>query len=226
MGFQDRNLPSRVREPEKQSSHVSGQYCKFLPITIRNAATTALIDSGNLWRNAISEDFFRFLGLTKEDLKPIAQEQVGTAKKSATLEVLGETRQYIHLFLGKLPVAFRFKPVIIKGLSMPINIGGPFLKKHNIDQLHIKNALRVQGQLIPLVSTHHFSPIPPEVIQSRLLNRNHYSPTWDHIPHARGDPGHKGRADALPERSRVGPRVRIRRKGIIRVDCHTSPTQR
>ncbi len=181
-------LPRAVKaESEKQADRVSKQYCKFLPITIRNVATTALIDSGNLWRNAISEDFFRFLGLTKKDLRPIDQERVGTAKKSATLEVLGETRQYIRLFLGKLPVAFRFKPVVIKGLSMPINIGGPFLKKHNIDQLHSKNALRVQEHLVPLLSSHHFSPIPPEVIQSPVYLTETVTLPPGTISHVKGE---------------------------------------
>ena len=35
---------------------------------------------------------------------------------------------------------------------MPINISGPFLKQHNIDQLHSKDCLSVQGKHIPLYS--------------------------------------------------------------------------
>ena len=37
------------------------------------------------------------------------------------------------------------RPIIVKGLTMAFNISGPFLKKHQIDQLHSKQAIQVQG---------------------------------------------------------------------------------
>ncbi len=139
-------------------------YCKYLPVTVHGCATSALIDSGNLWRNVMSEEFFR--QLQKKDasisLTPLSTTKVGTAKKSAALQVLGESTNSLKLHLAGLPMAFRFKPVILRGLAMPLNLSGPFLKKHNIDQLHSQNALRVQDQLLPLSSTANHTPPTPE----------------------------------------------------------------
>ena len=126
------------------------QYCRNVPVLVNHVACSALVDSGNVWRNAISYDFFRRLGLTDSDLKPINQKIVRTAHKEGELRVMGETRRPLRLQLGNLETRFTIRPVVLESLGMAINLSGPFLKKHNIDQIHSKNALRVQGQYIPL----------------------------------------------------------------------------
>ena len=110
-----------------------GNYCKYLPVTINGIAASALVDSGNLWRNAISEEFLHQLGLNKEDLRPLLNTKVGTASASADLEVMGETKVPLKLNMGGLTTKFKFRPIVLKDLSMHINLGGPFLKQYNID---------------------------------------------------------------------------------------------
>ena len=47
-------------------------------------------------------------------------------------------------------VNFKFRPVIVQGLSMDINISGPWMHNHNWDQLYGKNQVRIQGRNIDL----------------------------------------------------------------------------
>ena len=165
--------------------HDTSTYCKFLPVSVNGVATTALVDSGNLWRNVISEEFFKALGLTRKDLVRLRQTTVGTAKSGANLEVLGETRSSLRMRLAGLDTKFSFKPVVLRGLSMPINIGGPFLKRHGIDQIHSKNCLRVHGQNIPLLASTTIKPRPPEAEFSlTFVDGDHVIPpmTQCHIP--------------------------------------------
>ncbi len=99
----------------------------------------------------MSWDFAKTLGLRKEDLEldPI-QRKVTTAKKGSSLQVLGRPKRRLRLRLGGMATRFADRPIVIKGLSMSFNISGPFLRKHHIDQLHSKQALRVQGKLLQL----------------------------------------------------------------------------
>ena len=57
------------------------------------------------------------------------------------MKILGETKNNFHMTLGEFPTKFKFKPVVVQGLVSSINIGGPFLKRHNIDQLHSRDCL-------------------------------------------------------------------------------------
>ena len=138
-------------------------FCRYLPVTIGNIASAALIDSGNTWRNVISDTFARRLGIRLHDLIPLrGSVAVKTAQKGASLQVLGEVPSVLRLALPQprylnMPAAdrnyavFDFQPVVVKNLAMPINISGTFLKMHNIDQIHSKDCLRLpQGQLVPL----------------------------------------------------------------------------
>ncbi len=109
-----------------------------------------MLDSGNIWRCCLSEEYANQIGITDKELRPLTQTVVQTAKDGAALTVLGETKQPLKLQFGDLPVRFSFRPVVLRDLTMPCNISGPFLRRHNIDQLHSKNAIRVQSQLIPL----------------------------------------------------------------------------
>ena len=77
---------------------------------------------------------------------------MGTAKHGAELKVVGELARNLSLSVGGLPTKFKFRPVVIQGLSMPINLASSFLRFHHWDQLHSQECLRVQGRNIPLVS--------------------------------------------------------------------------
>jgi hypothetical protein len=50
-----------------------------------------MVDSGNIWRNAIGKDFaFNHKKLTKSDIRPLSTKTKGTAKDGASMRVLGE----------------------------------------------------------------------------------------------------------------------------------------
>ena len=126
-----------------------------------------MIDSGNLWRCAISKDLMAAMGLSPSDLKPIpGLTQIGTAKEGASLGVLGLVKQPLRLKFNGNDTFFSCQPVVLEGLSMPFNISGPFLKEHSIDQLHSQDALLVCGQKIPLLATQESRPA--EVIASAV----------------------------------------------------------
>ena len=125
-------------------------FCRFLPIRINKQDVMALVDSGNLWRNVMSLSLLRQLGYDIDDLRPLGTRSVATAKAGAQLEVLGEFRERITLHLGDSGTQIKTRPVVVDGLTMPFNLAGPFLKKHGIDQLHSRNAIRYQGKQFPL----------------------------------------------------------------------------
>jgi hypothetical protein len=144
-------IVSNVQSREKKET---SSYCRYLPVKINDVTCAALVDSGNLWRNAISKGFFEKLGLKKEDLRPVAgAKSVGTAKTGEGLRVLGETKNFIHLRIGGVNTNFKFRPVVLEGLAMPFNMSGPFLKKHNIDQIHSEDCVRINGQKVRLLSS-------------------------------------------------------------------------
>ena len=143
-------------------------YCKYAPVSLGPLRPSALIDSGNTARTAMCYDSFLRLGLNSNDLQPLPELRIATAKTQEELSVMGQTRHKLHLHFGNIPVRFAVRPVVIRDLSMPLNISGPFLKQHNIDQLHSKNALLIQSHLLHL----HVTPLPsPEVASSPALVR-------------------------------------------------------
>ena len=65
----------------------------------------------------------------------------------------------------------KIRPVVIEGLSMGLNISGPYLAKRGIDQIHSKNSLLLDGKLLPLVSYRHrtgVASLPSEITSSHL----------------------------------------------------------
>ena len=113
----------------------------------------ALLDSGNVWRSAISKEFFLSLGYSLDDIRPLKTKTLGTAKEGSSLLVLGEPVRSLHFSLGTSRTKFKFLPIIVAGLSTDVNISGPFLKANKMDQLHSNDCLRVQGRNIKLTSS-------------------------------------------------------------------------
>ncbi len=133
--------------------HLENQdaYRYSVNVEMAHKRACALIDSGNLWRVAISEDFYNQLPARFRLLRTIPGiDQVGTAKQGAGLRVLGELATPVPLRFGGHPTIFKCRPAVLQGLSRDINISGPFLKQYHIDQLHSQDAIRVQGRIIPL----------------------------------------------------------------------------
>ena len=138
------HIQSREASREEEAQADCG---RFLPLRIaagtREARTRALLDSGNLWRSALSPQFARKLGLGAADLREIDTKTVGTAKQGANLRVLGETRKQLLLQLPQLGLAFPFRPVVIEGLTTSVNISGPWMRSVKWDLLFSNNTLRI-----------------------------------------------------------------------------------
>lgn len=130
----------------------SKKFCCYLPVSIGNKATSALLDSGNLFHSAISLKFLNELGINESSIER-TRRRVGTAKKGSQMKVLGKLKKPLIIQLGNLPTKFKFDPYVIEDLHMPINISGSFMQKYNIDQLHSRNCIKVMKTEIPLFTT-------------------------------------------------------------------------
>ena len=117
-------------------------YKIYLPVRVNNVALEGMLDSGNLWRSAVSWDLAQEMGLTKKDLREVpGYKTIGTAATEGELVVLGETKSKVIINLGGGTKDIAFRPVVIENLSMNLNISGPFMKRHKIDLLHTGEAV-------------------------------------------------------------------------------------
>jgi hypothetical protein len=92
-------------------------------MSIGGVICKAMVDSGSLWKNVLSLDFLHQLGLTRDDLKEVPGiQEVGTAKSSTGLKVIGELKTPIHLRVGGFATHFKCRPVVLESLSMPFNL--------------------------------------------------------------------------------------------------------
>ena len=142
----------------------SNQECSVrVPVTCNGViCCSALLDSGNLYRNVCSLNFLQRLGLSRKDIVPLRVDTVGTAEAGSKMRILGETRFAISAQLGDHPTKIHFKPVVIEKLITELIIGAPFMKKHNIDQLHSRGCITFQGKEIPVLPPHITGPISLE----------------------------------------------------------------
>ena len=128
------------------------QYRSYLPVRVGNTIAYGLIDSRNCLENALSLDLFRQLGLKNHHLEAYYLPRVGTARKGTHLNIKGRLRHPLTFHIGTKGQSLQLRPVVIEGLSMGLNISGPYLAKRGIDQIHSKNSLLIDGKLLPLVS--------------------------------------------------------------------------
>jgi hypothetical protein len=147
--WSDRHLSHILRMSESTKAPKpknSGPYKYFVPMSIGGVICKAMVYSGNLWKNVLSLDFLHKLGLTGDDLREVPEiQEVGTAKSGTGLKVVGELKTPIHLRFGGCATRFKCRPVILEGLSMLLNVSGPFLAQFRINRLHSEGALLVQG---------------------------------------------------------------------------------
>ena len=121
----------------------------------------ALVDSGNLFGDAISEEFYQSLPDHLKGLQPSKVKRVNTAKKSQGLEVVGQVTKDLKFQFCGHPTTFSFRPTVLKNLSMPINLGFSFMAKAGLVLRPHHGELLVQGRAIPLpgVGTQGRSPV-------------------------------------------------------------------
>lgn len=157
---------------------VAKEFCRYLPVRVGTVECAGLVDSGNLWRNAISPSLLSALGLSDDDLAPLTTKRLNTAKKGAQLVVKGELKRPIQLELPGVSRKFATRPIVIEGLSMELNISGPFLKLHKIDQIHTRNCLRVDGVDVPLRAA--AKGPPPDRSVNMVVQRDRKIPPGHH----------------------------------------------
>ena len=138
------DLLSHIAAMPKETS----LYKRYLEVVLDGKKTTAFIDSGNVFRSVISENFFKTLGGRR--LKPLAMEAIGTAHQGAKLQVLGELATPLKMTVPSINKSYTFHPVVIRGLAMPINISGPFMRANSWDEIHSRNCLNIRGADVPL----------------------------------------------------------------------------
>ncbi|MEE8566604.1 MAG: reverse transcriptase family protein, partial [Candidatus Bipolaricaulota bacterium] len=151
-------------------------YPYLCPISLNGYSCYAMLDSGNLVVNAISESFAKILYKTQDISDFIANNKdcarIGTAKQGEKLNVLGMAKKPLNLRFGGTACTFKTRPIIIRGLTMCINICGPFLAKNHIDQIHSKRAIRVKRKLVQLFQRNEMPTLngieeAPELTEAR-----------------------------------------------------------
>ena len=148
-------------------------FCKYAPATLGRLSCAALIDSGNVYRTVISEEFAKKLRINVKTLKPLDDDQVQTAQKNSPLHILGEVKHALQLKFfpenDDAPASFYIKPAVVRDLGMDLNISGPFLKRFGIDQIHTKDALRLKdGRLVKLLEVPSGEEVPKEIAEVAL----------------------------------------------------------
>lgn len=102
----------------------------------------------------MSWDFAKGLGLHRKDIEKVPSfPHIKTAQEGALMKVLGRPRRNLKLRIGASNTTYRIKPMIVEGLSMSLNLSGPFMSQHGMDQIHSKQTLRIQGKEIPLFTS-------------------------------------------------------------------------
>ena len=133
------------------------RYKAYLQARIKNVQFAMMLDSGNTYASCMNGALFQALGLKDCDLKPVeGKPRIGTAKKGATMEVKGETREPLELWLSPNSSPIQVHFVVIPDLEMPCNLGGADLAKHKID-LKVGSHLTYKGTKVPLVGRSEFT---------------------------------------------------------------------
>ena len=111
-------------------------FCKYLAVDINGISTSALLDGGNDYRSCISDKLAASLDLSDDDLEPVEEDEVGTASCDANMLVLGQTKRCLRMNVQG--TTFKFRPVVVQGLSMDVNISGPWMHTQLVPTLWIE----------------------------------------------------------------------------------------
>lgn len=133
---------------------MAANYCRYVALRINAVPVSALVDSGNVWRNVMSVELFRELGLSIEhDLRPAQADSIQTAKAGSQLTIIGEMKKPVNIRMGGVDTNFPCRFIVVEGLSHRCNLSGPFLQEHSIDQIHSNSTLMIKGHEVPLLSS-------------------------------------------------------------------------
>lgn len=122
-----------------------------------------LIDSGNLCSDLISESLAKLLNL-KIDSKEA--KVVGTANSKSKVEILGRCKPIV-LYLEGLKYPVVIKPMVVRDLAHPINLGNHFLRRNNAHIEFGSDFVRLglnksRSQVIPLQPS-NFNILAPSI---------------------------------------------------------------
>ena len=98
----------------------------------------------------MSDHVWYLLGYTLDDLDTSQAAKVSTAKEGADLDVLGQPPWDLTLKVPRTSFAVKIRPKVVRGLTMALNLSGPWMKQNRWDQLHSQDAVSIQGNLVPL----------------------------------------------------------------------------
>ena len=129
------NRLAKLGQNKNDGSEEEGEnYKTYVPCVLHGVATVGMADSGNTFFSSISEDFAKALGVDVRYLKQVpGYERVKTASSDdEALQVLGQVRQRLLLKFPKRVRPLYIKPMVVRGLSMPLNFSGPWMQQNNM----------------------------------------------------------------------------------------------
>ena len=91
------------------------------------------------------------LGYQTKDLVPHHVKEVGSAKAGAALQVLGKLPDPMDVRFKGVNYNLAVTPVVLKDLSMDMNIAGPTLQEWGVSQHHKDSCVEVNGTRIKLI---------------------------------------------------------------------------
>ena len=103
-----------------------------------------------MYETVMSEEAYKSLPDKLQGLVPTTTNPVQTAKAEENLKVLGKMAKKLHFHFPTCPDVFAIQPVILRGLSMPLNLGYDFLSKEGIVVDPRRDRLLVRGRAVLL----------------------------------------------------------------------------
>jgi hypothetical protein len=125
--------------------------------------------------------------MDEHDLRPVGVDTIQTAKKDATLRILGEFKKPRSVRIGGVDVPFPCRFIVVDGLSHDCNLSGPFMSNHKIDQLHSRSCLMVKNIEVPLLSSKgtpngHHASADAYCLEKLTVPAGHYKMCQLHVP--------------------------------------------
>ena len=157
--------------------------------------TKTMLDTGNLFRPAISKELY--LSLPPEDqvltTGSLLVDRVPTAdEREAGLTVLGELARPLKVFLWKCKQSFSITPVVLDGLAMPFNLSYDFQKRNGLSVDPPSSTVRIRGQRYALPYSRPARQVGLHLLGDHTVPPNSQKYVWAQLAsppgHANPDP--------------------------------------
>ena len=109
-----------------------------------------LFDSGNLFETVMSEEFFNKLPREKRRLVPLEDDAkiVPTAKTGSGMMIVGRLEKPITLTFQSGGISLMLRPVVLRGLTTPLNVSYKTMEEKGIDVLASRGVIMFQGRKV------------------------------------------------------------------------------